>query len=103
MRISTIFLATALAVAVPAVSMAAGQLVRFHGCPMAGVQKECVVVRSGRFTYNVTAALPKIQLNGRGIVGRGLVAGGVSSCMQGVGLRGISYTYTRQRCPNIPR
>jgi len=100
MRMRMIFLATILAAAIPAVSGAApGRLVRFEGCPRAGVQKECVVVRSGPTTYNVSAAMPKVQLNGRGIAGRGLISGGVSSCMQGVSLRGISYIYTRRRCP----
>jgi hypothetical protein len=103
MRLRTIVLATVLAVAAPAVSSAAGHLVRFEGCPMAGVQKQCVVVRSGPTTYNVTAAMPKIQLNGRGIVGRGLVSSSVSSCMQGVSLRGVSYAYTHRRCPNLGR
>jgi hypothetical protein len=103
MPMRTIFLATVLAAAIPAVSSAAGRLVRFEGCPRAGVQAQCVVVRSGPTTYNVTAAMPKIQLNGRGIAGRGLVSGGVSSCMQGVSLRGISYIYTRRRCPNLGR
>ncbi len=103
MRMRTIFLATVLAVAIPAVSTAARHVVRFEGCPKAGVQRQCVVVRSGPTTYNVTAAMPKIQLNGRGIAGRGLVSGSVSSCMQGVSLRGISYAYTRRRCPNLTR
>jgi hypothetical protein len=98
-QMRSIVLAMALAVAIPSVSSAAGQMVRFAGCPRAGVEPGCITVRSGPTTYNVSTAMPKIRLNGRGIVGRGFVSGGMSSCMQGVALRGISYAYTRQRCP----
>jgi hypothetical protein len=92
-------IAILLALALPSMTSAAGRMVRFAGCPRQGVEPGCMTVRSGPTTYNVSTAMPKIRLNGRGIVGRGFVTGGMSSCMQGVALRGISYAYTRQRCP----
>jgi hypothetical protein len=103
LQMRTIVFAMALAVAVPSVSSAAGQWVRFVGCPVAGAEPSCITVRSGRTTYNVSAAMPKIRIRGLGVIGRGLVSGGMSTCMQGVALHGISYTYTRQRCPNPRR
>jgi hypothetical protein len=103
MQRRTTVIAILLALGIPSVSSAAGQWVRFAGCPVAGVEHGCIVVKSGPATYNVSAAIPKIRLRGLGIAGRGMVDGGVSYCMQGGILRNISYAYTRQRCPIIGR
>jgi hypothetical protein len=51
----------------------------------------------------LTGAKPPIKLNGLGVSGDGIVFGGVTTCMQGVRLTDVTYTYTKQRCeaPNI--
>lgn len=72
----------------------------FNGCAFRGVDTTCLMVRSGRNTFNVTAARPRPDLGRHlGIVGAGTRSGKVSSCGQGIVLENIHWSYTRQQCP----
>ncbi|HEY1752500.1 MAG TPA: hypothetical protein VGG29_14675 [Caulobacteraceae bacterium] len=72
--------------------------VKFAGCPTPDTaHPECVIVKSGDKTYNVSLAQPPIHYNGLGITGSGVVEG-VSYCREGEMLIEISYKYTLEPC-----
>lgn len=95
----TMHLAAAISAALllPAIAIAQPPHVSFSGCPMAGTHPGCVLVRSGRRTFDVSSAAPPIRSIRVGVRGSG-VPGGRGVCMQGIALRHVRYTATRLRC-----
>jgi hypothetical protein len=70
------------------------------GCPLAGVEVGCIMLRApdGQL-FNITAADPKPALDGRMIRLRGAPSSDMDFCMQGTKLAGISWSYTGAMCP----
>jgi hypothetical protein len=75
------------------------QRVEFQGCPVAGVEHGCMVVKSGAATYNISSARPPVEIKGLAIKGSGVKSGGMSYCQQGEILTDIKYEYTKTPCP----
>lgn len=80
------------------------QRVKLRGCPMAGVEHGCIVIKSKGQTYDISGATPKpdpkkhlmISLEGTPASGK------VSYCMQGPILTDITWQYLKQSCP-VPK
>ena len=86
-----------LALALPATALSQPPRVSFSGCPVAGAQQGCVLVRSGRRTFDISSATPPIR-SLRFIVRGSGVPGGQSICQQGTALTNIRYSVTHHRC-----
>jgi hypothetical protein len=71
-----------------------GSRVHFAGCTRAGVEG-CLVVATGRGTYDITGTTPPPALS-RSIEGTGVIAGGVTTCMQGSRLKQVKWKYSRK-------
>ncbi|MGH7126669.1 MAG: hypothetical protein ACREFI_19985 [Stellaceae bacterium] len=80
---------------------ASPQPVTITGCPVAGVEGNCLAITSKGTTYNITSANPKpdpskhlmISLRGTPDPDK------VSICMQGTILKDIKWEYLKQTCP----
>jgi hypothetical protein len=77
------------------------QEVRVTGCPTAGVEAGCIVLKGQDGTlFNISSADPKPDLTRRLVITViGTKSGGPSACMQGQTLIDVHWRYTRQRCP----
>jgi hypothetical protein len=71
-----------------------GSRVHFAGCTRAGVEG-CLVVVTSQGTYDITGTTPPPALS-RSIEGTGVIAGGVTSCMQGSRLKQVKWKYSRK-------
>jgi hypothetical protein len=69
------------------------------GCPVPGVEAGCLMLQAsdGRL-YDITAAAPPPALAGRTIWLTGRRRDAMNSCMQGIRLAGISWSYTGGTC-----
>ena len=77
----------------------AQQRVTVIGCPSAGVEPNCLLIRgSDNNTYNISGARQRPQLGQRAIRLSGTTSRRVSYCQQGVMLENIVWTYTDQAC-----
>jgi len=76
-----------------------GSRVHFAGC-VRGAVEGCLVVVTGRGTHDITGTTPPPALSRR-IEGTGVIAGGVTSCMQGSRLSRVKWKYSRKpiACP----
>jgi hypothetical protein len=92
-------------IAVAALLIASGlaanaqQRVTVIGCPSAGVEPNCLVIRGAdNNTYNISGARQRPQLGQRAIRLSGTTSRKASYCQQGVMLENIVWTYTDQVC-----
>lgn len=100
MRPDTFRLALVTALIASSPVQAKSEAVRFEGCVSPGVEHGCLIVRSGAEAYNITSAQPRPDPKRRlAIRGSGVLAGGMSYCMQGKILKNIRWSYTRTSCP----
>ena len=74
--------------------------VTIAGCPVAGVEAGCVMLRAadGRL-YNITAAEPEPALDDREIQVTAVPSREMDICMQGTKLAEIRWTHTGAMCP----
>jgi len=80
-------------------SASAQQRITVIGCPAAGVEPKCLVIRGGdNVTYNITDARQRPEVGQRAIRLTGTVVRKASYCQQGIVLANISWTYTDQTC-----
>ena len=95
-------LATALLVAgwQVAIAQTAGtNKVSVTGCPVPGVEANCLVIRgSDNATYNISGAKPRPAIGQRAIRLTGNKTRKVSYCQQGIVLDNIAWSYTDQNC-----
>ena len=103
MRSGAIVAALVSAAALTAEALAApkpGDAVAVTACVRPGVEATCLIVDGvDGAVFNVTSAKPKPPLDVM-VRLRGTVTDKVSACNQGVVLEHISWTATRQKCPN---
>ncbi len=77
----------------------AQQRVTVIGCPTAGVELNCLVIRGAdNNTYNISGARQRPQLGQRAVRLSGTVSRRVHYCQQGVVLDNIVWSYTDQNC-----
>jgi hypothetical protein len=77
----------------------AQQRVTVVGCPSAGIEPNCLVIRgANNITYNISGARQKPAIGQRAIRVTGTPTRKASYCQQGVVLDNISWTYTDQNC-----
>lgn len=77
----------------------AQQRVTVVGCPAAGAEPNCLLVRGAdNVTYNISGANPVPAVGQRAIRVTGIPTRRTSYCRQGVVLANISWTYTDQNC-----
>lgn len=91
--------------ALAAASLAASSTASAHnfsGCTYRGVERGCLMVKSGGRVYNITSARPRPGVN-RAIAGHGDVARGITICQQGTALKNIRWHYTKMACPKPGR
>ncbi len=81
------------------VTASAQQRVTVIGCPIAGVEPNCLLVRGAdNNTYNISGARQRPQLGQRAIRLSGTTTRKTSYCQQGVVLENIVWSYTEQAC-----
>ena len=77
----------------------AQQRVTVIGCPTAGVELNCLVIRGAdNNTYNISGARQRPQPSQRAIRLSGTTSKKTSYCQQGVVLENIVWSYTDQNC-----
>jgi hypothetical protein len=77
----------------------AQQRVTVIGCPTAGVELNCLVIRGAdNNTYNISGARQRPQPSQRAIRLSGMTSKKTSYCQQGVVLENIVWSYTDQNC-----
>jgi hypothetical protein len=81
------------------VAASAQQRVTVIGCPIAGVEPNCLLVRGAdNNTYNISGAKQRPQLGQRAVRLSGTTSRKASYCQQGVVLENIVWSYTDQAC-----
>ena len=92
-------------IAVAALLIASGlaanaqQRVTVIGCPTAGVEPNCLVIRGAdNNTYNISGAKQRPQPGQRAVRLSGTTSRKASYCQQGVVLENIVWSYTDQAC-----
>ena len=81
------------------VAASAQQRVTVIGCPMAGVEPNCLLVRGAdNNTYNISGAKQRPQPGQRAVRLSGTTTRKTSYCQQGVVLENIVWSYTEQTC-----
>jgi hypothetical protein len=82
-----------------AAAASAQQRVTVIGCPMAGVEPNCLLIRGAdNNTYNISGARQRPQPGQRAVRLSGTVSRKASYCQQGVVLDNIVWSYTEQAC-----
>jgi hypothetical protein len=82
-----------------AFTASAQQRVTVIGCPMAGVEPNCLLLRGGdNNTYNISGARQRPEPGQRAIRLSGTTTRKSSYCQQGVVLENIVWSYTDQNC-----
>lgn len=82
-----------------ATAASAQQRVTVIGCPIAGVEPNCLLVRGAdNNTYNISGARQRPQPGQRAIRLSGTTTKKSSYCQQGVVLENIVWSYTEQAC-----
>ena len=77
----------------------AQQRVTVIGCPTAGVELNCLMIRgTDNNTYNISGARQRPQPSQRAIRLSGTTTRKASYCQQGVVLENIVWNYTDQNC-----
>lgn len=77
----------------------AQQRVTVIGCPIAGVEPNCLLIRGAdNNTYNISGAKQRPQPGQRAIRLSGTTTKKSSYCQQGVVLENIVWSYTEQAC-----
>ena len=76
---------------------ASAQTVTASGCATQGVTSGCIVLKSGKKTYNISAAKPTPRPGTWGTV-KGKVSSDMSMCMQGTLLKPATWRETRRKC-----
>ena len=77
----------------------AQQRVTVIGCPMAGVEPNCLLIRGAdNVTYNITGARQRPQPGQRAVRLSGTMSRKASYCQQGFVLENIVWSYTEQAC-----
>ena len=98
MKNTTVIAAMALLLA-SGLAANAQQRVTVVGCPSAGVEANCMMIRGAdNVTYNISGAGKNRRLGQRAIRLTGTPTRKLSYCQQGVVLDNISWTYTDQNC-----
>ena len=81
------------------VAASAQQRVTVIGCPIAGVEPNCLLVRGAdNNTYNISGAKQRPQPGQRAVRLTGTTSRKASYCQQGVVLENIAWSYTEQAC-----
>jgi hypothetical protein len=81
------------------VAASAQQRVTVIGCPIAGVEPNCLLIRGAdNNTYNISGAKQRPQPGQRAIRLSGTTTRKASYCQQGVVLENIVWSYTDQAC-----
>ena len=77
----------------------AQQRVTVIGCPVAGVEPNCLLIRGAdNNTYNISGARQRPPIGQRAVRLSGTKTRKVSYCQQGIMLDKITWTYTEQDC-----
>ena len=77
----------------------AQQRVTVIGCPTAGVEVKCLMIRGpDNKTYNISAAKQRPEIGQRAIRLTGTPTRKLSYCQQGIVLDNITWSYTDQNC-----
>ena len=81
------------------VAASAQQRVTVIGCPIAGVEPNCLLIRGAdNNTYNISGAKQRPQPGQRAVRLSGTTSRKASYCQQGVVLENIVWSYTDQAC-----
>jgi hypothetical protein len=74
------------------------------GCPVHGVEAGCMVVKdkSGA-EWEIGSAQPRPKVGYQQVRLTGKKSRGITTCMQGTRLEGIQWSYTGEKCPEIPQ
>jgi hypothetical protein len=80
---------------------AAPPRVRFNGCVIRGHRPGCLMVRSGRALYNISAARPRPGVN-NAVTGWGYLSAAGNFCHQGTLLRNVHWRPSPRLCAIVP-
>ena len=87
-------------IAAGVVSMpAAEERVSLVGCPIAGVEMNCLILKGrDNVAYDISAAKPMPRAGYLAVQLSGTKANKVGVCQQGVILEDIQWSYTKEKC-----
>lgn len=93
-------LAAGCLIAAGVVSMpAAEERVSLVGCPIAGVEMNCLILKGrDNVAYDISAAKPMPRAGYLAVQLSGTKANKVGICQQGVILEDIQWSYTKEKC-----
>ena len=78
---------------------ASAQSVTVVGCPVFGVEPNCMVIRGpDNVTYNITDANPRPNIGQRAVRLTGTKVRRAHKCQQGTVLANITWSYVDQKC-----
>ena len=92
-------IAAAMLLLASGVAASAQQRVTVIGCPMAGVEPNCLLIRGAdNVTYNISGAKQRPQPRQRAVRLSGTMSRKASYCQQGFVLENIVWSYTEHAC-----
>jgi len=80
-------------------SLNAGKRINLVGCPRAGIETNCLILKGpGNVAYDISAATPRPRLSYRAVQLSGTRSHKLGICQQGAILEDIQWSYTKQKC-----
>ena len=77
--------------------------VRLDGCPYPGVESGCLMIDGQGQTYDISSASPKPKVGYLAVSLRGTKSQNPTTCIQGIRLENVDWTYTKTKCPPARR
>ena len=79
-------------------SSIAQEKVTAAGCPTAGIEANCLIMKQGDVSYDISAARPRPRIGYMAIRLSGTKSNKLGICQQGLILEDIQWSYTNQKC-----
>jgi hypothetical protein len=76
----------------------AQETVTANGCPITGVEANCLILKQGSVSYDISAARPRPRVGYMAIRLSATKSNKLGFCQQGVILEDIQWTYTNEKC-----
>jgi hypothetical protein len=76
----------------------AQEKVTASGCPIAGVEDSCLILKQGNVSYDISAVRPRPRVGYMAIRLSATKSSRLGICQQGIILEDIQWSYTNDKC-----